>query len=233
MSKNFFSNTLTFHTRFSKRINRTSITENKKFNQFQGALSAKYKLSRKFKVGLNWTYSGLSKLTDQSNEKLYYSNRIFSEASFTGKVRNLHLFQFLNVGYHNISIPDLPSSSLGRTFWINSATNMAMNKGTLSANLQLFNQLDKSIVQGDLLTTDLGWTFTAFRRFNLTTAVNYLNQQHVAKQMGVRQTIFSSIKDKLSISLFADVRKDIIQNRNSFLFPNTRGELAMTYKLIK
>lgn len=180
---------------------------------------------------MNWTYSGLSKLTNHTKEKLYYSNRIYSEASYSAKVRNLPLFQFLNMGYQNISIPDLPSSSLGKTFWINSATNIAMNKGSLSISLQLFNQLDKSIAQGDLLTTDLGWTFTAFRSLNLTTAVNYLNQKHIAKQMGVRQTIFASIKDKLSIRLFADVRKDIIQNRNSFLFPNTRGELVIAYKI--
>jgi hypothetical protein len=230
ISKGFFGNQLTFHSRFSKRVNQTSTLNDNRFTQLQGALSAKYKFSRKIKAGLNWNYSDLSKVTSHYQDKLYYSNRIYSDASYNGKFNNLPLFQLINIGYQNISIPDMPVASLGKNLWINSATNMTMSKGTLSINMQLFNQLDKHVVQGDLLSTDLGWTFMAFRALNLSTAINYLNQQKVAKQLGMRQTVSASIKERLSISLFADIRKDLVENRNSFMFPNTRGEIALTYK---
>jgi hypothetical protein len=233
VSKGFFANQLTVQTRVSKRVNRTAVADDddNRFIQLQGALSTKYKFSRKIRAGLNWNYSSLSKVTANNHNKLFYSNRIYSDANFNGKLRNLPLFQVFNIGYQNISIPDMQDIALGKNFWVNSATSLAMNKGTLSINMQLFNQLDKSALQGDLLTTDLGWSYTLFKGVNITSAINYLNQSNIAKQLGMRHTVSTAVKDKFLISLFADVRKDLIQNNNSFMFPNTRGEIAVTYKL--
>lgn len=233
LAKGFFANQLTVQTRVSKRVNRTAVADDddRRFIQLQGFLSTKYKFSRKIKAGLNWNYSSLSKITAGYQNKLFYSNRIYSDANFNGKLRNHPLFQIINIGYQNISIPDMQNVALGENFWINSATSLAMNKGTLSMNMQLFNQLNKTALQGDLLTTDLGWSYTVLQRVNITSAINYLNQSNIARQLGMRQTLSAAVKDKFLISLFADIRKDLIQNNNSFMFPNTRGEIVVTYKL--
>lgn len=226
--KNFLGGKLAVQSRFSQRNTRTTTIDDRTLNQAQNSLGIRYRLSRKLKAGVSWTYSGLSRKEGESKTSLYYSNRISGDMNFMGKLAGRPLFQYLGLGFQDLSIPDLPPSAFGKMIWVSSASNLALAKGTLSANFQLYDQLQQEA--GGLLTADAGWSYNAFKTFRFTTSLNYLNQSLMARQVGVRQTISATLHDRINLNVFADLRKDIKTNQNKFLYPNTRGEIEVTYK---
>lgn len=233
-SNNFLSNKLFLYSRFSNRITQTGIDKTQAYKQLSSSVSAKYKLTRQFKFGVNWTYSNLLKHSGAHvKERLYYSNRIYSDVNFYGKIYGLMVMQYVNLGYQNISIPDMPLNTQGSTAWLNSSTSIAVGQNNLLFNLQMYNQLDRTISNGNLITSDLGLNYRVLKKINVTSSINFLNQRQLAKQIGIRQTVSAVIQDRFNVSLFADIRNDIISNANTFLFPNARGELLITYQIIK
>lgn len=229
--KTFIKGKLVLQSRFSKRNTNTSVGNDTHLGQLQNSLIAKYRVSRQLRVGLNWTSSHLSKKYGKNDsETLYSLDRVGTDISYNGKLNGLPFFQYTGVGYQNINMPAGFLNSMGKMMWVNSSSSMALGKGMLSVNLQWYNQLQPSVMQGDLFTGDAGFTFTLAKKIQLTTAANYLNQQYMAKQLGVRQTITTTISKKFDVNVFADIRKNMIDNMNPFLFPSTRGEIEITYK---
>jgi hypothetical protein len=229
--KNFLSGKMSVQSRFSKRNTRTTTLDDRTLNQVQNSLGVRYRLSKKVRAGLNWTYSDLTRNVAESKSRLYYSNRINGDLTLMSKLAGKPLFHYMGLGFQDLSIPDMPTAALGKMAWVSSSTNWALPKGALSVNLQMFEQLEQPAAgQGSLLTTDAGWSYVAFKSWRLTTSVNYLNQAAVARQLGLRQTLSASIGNRVNLGLFADMRKDLKTNQNKFLYPNTRGEIELTYK---
>jgi hypothetical protein len=229
--KTFFKGKLSLQSRLSKRNTSTSVGNDTRLGQLQHSLMAKYRVSRKMKLGLSWTSSHLNKkYSKQDTETLYALDRMGADISINGKLNGLPFFQYTGIGYQNIEMPAGFINSMGKMIWVNSSSSMSLGKGMLSVNLQWYNQLQPSVVQGDLFTGDAGFSFTPGKNIQLSTAANYLSQQSMARQLGVRQTISTSISKNFNVNVFADLRKNMIDNMNPFLFPSTRGEIEITYK---
>jgi hypothetical protein len=229
--KTFMKGKLVMQSRFSKRNTSTSAGNDTHLDQLQSSLMAKYRVSRKLRIGVNWTSSHLSKKYGKSDsEKLYALDRMGADVSFNGKLNGAPFFQYTGIGYQNINMPAGFLNSMGKMIWVNSSSSVSLGKGMLSVNLQWYNQLQTSLMQGDLFTGDAGFSFTLGKKIQLSMAANYLDQQYMARQLGIRQTITTTISKHFNVNVFADIRKNMIDNMNPFLFPSTRGEIEITYK---
>lgn len=227
--KDLFGKKLHLQTRFSKRDTRVSVLDDRKMHQAQSSMNARYRISKKWRVSANWTYVGLSKDEADSKNTLFSSNRLGADVFYSGKLLGRPFYQYVGSGYQQLTTPGLYTGMNGKTLWINTSSNMAFEKGTLTTTLQFYNNMAHA--QNDLLTADAGWNYVLFKKFQLSTAVNYLNQQHVARQAGIRQTLAVLMLKKVSVNAFGDIRHDLIENTNPFLYPKTRGEIQIIYQL--
>ena len=194
-------------------------------------MAARYRISNKWRLGANWSYSTLSKEEAHASNQLFSSNRIGGDVFYNGHIWGKPIYQYLGSGFQHLHTPGMNNGINGRMLWANSSTTIAFDKGSLASTIQYYNNISTGDVQSDLLTADAGWNYVVRKKIQLNTTINYLNQQTIARQAGIRQMITTNLKKHIAISVFADVKHDLIDNMNPFLYPKTRGELQVTYKL--
>ena len=138
VQKNFFGGRLSLQSRLSQRHSPSTVGGDISLGQQQSTLVAKYKVSRKVKLGINWTGSELfKKYSIGSKDILYGLDRIGVDFSLKSKLGKSTIYHFTAIGYQDLKMdnPDLNTS--GQTIWMNSSSSLSMNVGILSLNWQL------------------------------------------------------------------------------------------------
>jgi len=231
LRKSFWKGKLTTYSRFSRRSSQTGLETFQRFVQVQNALGLKYSLNQKVKVGLDWTTARMQKGKGHNATPLYASDRVNTSLSFRGKLRSRLFFQYIALGYQNLLTPGQPLSTSGKLLWVTGSSSLSFSRGTLFTTLQLYNTLQRKAAAGNLATLESGWSYQLFKTVSLSTSVLYLDQGITTRQLGIKQSVTTLISRKISVNLFGDLTGNLKPNLNPLLFPNSRGELQIAYKL--
>jgi hypothetical protein len=229
--KAFRKGKLTLHSRLSRRATRTGLEKDERFVQVQNTLGMKYRLNPKLRLGLDWTGTSLQKGKGPGSVALYASNRLNANTSFRGKLRALPFFQYLALGYQNLLFPTTQAALSGKLLWVTSSSQLSLSRGTLFTTLQLYKALQPTATPGNFITLESGLSYQVLKKVNLSTSVLYMDQGVITRQVGVKQSVSTSVGRHLSLNFFGDLTGNLQRNLNPLLFPNSRGEMQIAYKL--
>lgn len=230
LQKAFLKGKLNVQNQFSARRTNTSASADNQYIQGQNQFSAKYKLSRKIKVGAGWNLSQLLRKTGHDSHTLYFSNRVTGDVTITGKLKTLPLFHFTSLGYQRLRVPGVAESGQGKLVWASSSTALSFPKGTLSATLQYQDQRDARAVLGDFFSGEISWAYKAGGAIQLSSGLTYLNQEKTVLQFGLRQTVCAQLAQRMDVRLTSDWRVNAGPCQNPLLYPASRTDLQLFYR---
>ncbi len=230
VKKNFMKNKLVLNARGDIKNTNISATSGAHWSNYNLQLDSRFRLSRNATLNLKYAENGVDKI-ERGSTPVYSSHKL--QADFTGnyQIGASHGFSYLSVGRQLMVNPGTVINTSFLT--MNYAQSVILKSCTLSANAFYNKELSGIQILGDMLNTDFGCQYNLSKNLNVSSAVTYLDNQRIARQVGVRQTAQLSLVKNFDISAFIDLRKNLIDPLYPDLFATGRGELSIRYYLNK
>jgi hypothetical protein len=227
IKKNFYNNKAQLQIKYMRRNNYTGAEKENFYTQDRINLYGKWKLSSKIKAGVSFNSVKMIRVNNGLKAQILQQTRSTADISLRGKISGTPFFQYTTIGYQNFSTPADIGELPGKMLIINSSGNLSCQKFQLQINIQYLKEPANN--QKDLLTTDAGLSFSIYKVLQAVSSVTYLGQNKNVQQLGIRHSIQGILFKRWQLSVFGDVRKNLITNQNPLFFPASRGEIMIQY----
>jgi hypothetical protein len=216
--------------RFANRRYNYSGDGSSQWNNMQFDLQGRYRFSRKLTLGARLNQYQLVRKTDDFKEKMYVSRKVMADAQYSGRIKGLTQRTNFSLGWQqfdNIAMQQGGKSNLLLMQW---ATSVPVGTTVVSMNMFYNKEIADQQLMGDLYTTELGAGYPVLKTIMLNSSLTYLNNSIAARQVGIRQSVSTTVLKNCTVSLFIDCRKNLITPINAYLYGNFRGELSIHYQ---
>ncbi|MHA4894140.1 hypothetical protein ACXZ1K_05255 [Pedobacter sp. PWIIR3] len=228
LKKSFMRNRLILNARTDLKNTPLSAVSHAHWKNYNVQFDSRYRISRSYSVNLKYGENGVDKV-DGMSAAVFSSQKLQADLNANYKLGDNYGFSHLSVGKQLMLNPGLITNTNFATV-IYSQT-IVLKAFSLSGNAFYNKELSGAQVLGDMMNADFGCQYTIFRNVNISSAVTYLDNENIARQAGIRQTIQLSAFKNFDISAFLDVRKNLINPLYPDLFATGRGELSIRYFL--
>jgi hypothetical protein len=244
IKKNFLKNKLTLYVRSDVKNTPISAENGAHWQNYNVQLDSRIRISKSYTLSLKYIENGVSKV-DETHEPVYAGQKIQADLNARFKIFGKPSVSHLSIGrqnMNNLSIASALTNPLMQESAIVSKTNFILanytqsvifNDFSLHGNLFYNKQLQANSLLGDMLNADMTCQFMIFKSVGLSSGLTYLNNEHIAKQVGIRQNIQFMLKKHFDIGAFLDFRKNLITPLYPDLFSKSRAEISIHYYLDK
>ena len=217
--------------RFANRTYNYSGDGEKQWNNMQFDLQGRYRFSRKLTLGAKLNQYQLVRKDADTREKMYVSRKVSADAQYSGRIRGLSQRSMFSLGWQqfdNIAVQQGGQSNLLLMQWV---TTVPVGTTVVSMNMFYNKEIADYQLMGDLLTAEIGAGYPVFKTIMLNSSLTYLNNNIAARQIGIRQSVSTTVLKNCSVGLFIDCRKNLITPVNAYLYGSFRGELSVHYQI--
>jgi hypothetical protein len=234
VKKSFYGNRLSVNLRTDLTNMPISYTSNDRWKNYQFSVESRYTVSRGLNTSFKYTNNGTDKRVDGLNTNVYSFEKFQLDGNASYKIgRNFSVSHF-GVGTQAISspvaAPGTPNAS-SRLLILNYVQTLVLRKNVLSFTLFYNRELTPVKLIGNMLNTDLAYSYTLFRRLSASSGVVYLENTGIVRQAGIRQSLNLVSAGRFDVGSFIDLRKNLITPLYSGLYPGCRAEVNIKYHL--
>ncbi|WP_316815870.1 hypothetical protein [Pedobacter nyackensis] len=230
VKKSFLKNKVVLNARTDIKNTPMSAVSGAHWRNYNLQLDSRIKLTKQYNFSLKYAENGVDKVDGGSNA-VYSSQKLQVDMNANYKMGTHYGFSRLSVGRQEMLNPSLLTKIGFMT--IVYSQNLMMKNISLSGNAFYNKELNGVRILGDMLNADVGCQYTLLKNFSVSSAVTYLDNQNIAKQVGIRQNVQVSMLKNFDVSAFFDFRKNLIDPLYPELFATGRGELSIRYFLNK
>lgn len=233
IKKNFFNNKVVFYFRTELKNTPISSITNAHWKNYNIQIDSRIKLSRSYTLSLKYIENGVDKIEIEQKLPVYSSKKIQADLNANYKLfgrPNFSHFSLINQQMNNQSLLAVSTTNF---IQVNYAQTIVFNGFSLNSNSFYSKQLNTNFILGDMINSDISCQYTLLKSIFLSSGLTYLNNQHLARQVGIRQNIQTKLKRHLEISAYLDIRKDLITPVYPDLFSQARAEFSLKYYLDK
>lgn len=228
--KDFFHNKMTLTVRSDFKNMPISATDNSHWSNHNIQLDSRFRISRSANLGLKYIDNGVDKVS-QGTIPVYASKKLQLDLNSNYKLFGQRGFSHVSVAQQEIANPlSLGNSSLMQ---FNYVQTVVFKDFSLSGNLFYNRELNANTILGNMLNSDASLQYQLFRGVSMSSGLSYLDNQHLARQAGIKQSIQFMLKKHFDISAYLDIRKNLITPTYPDLFSTNRGEISIHYYLDK
>jgi hypothetical protein len=216
---------------FATRNYNYSAEGDKRWQNIQVNLQGRYRLNRAFTLGGRLNQYQLVRKQPSGKERMYVSRKVMADGQFSGRVAGVNQRTNLSLGwqqFNNIQVQHGANSDLLLVQWV---TTVPAGNASIMMNMFYNKEVGNSKLIGDMFNGEAGASFPLFKTVTLTSSLTYLDNKLAARQIGTRQSVNTILLKNFNIGLYVDVRKDIIEPANPYLYGNFRGELSIFYQI--
>lgn len=244
IKKNFLKNKVTMYLRSDIKNTPMSAEGNAHWRNYNVQLDSRIRLSRSYTLNLKYIENGINKV-GMGSAPVYAGQKIQADFNASYKIRGKPSFTHISLGRQAmdnkaITTPSGSALNLGNQeanqtnfMMVNYAQTVVFNGFSLNANVFYNKQLTANVLLGDMLNSDLACQYTLFRSISMSSGITYLNNDQIAKQVGLRQNVQLMIKKHFDVNAYLDFRKNLIASRYPDLFSKGRAEVSIRYYLDK
>ncbi|WP_343522281.1 hypothetical protein [Pedobacter sp.] len=226
--KELFHNKVTLSLRSDFKNMPTSAADNSHWSNHNIQLDSRFRISRSANLGLKYIDNGVDKVS-QGSTPVYASKKLQLDLNSNYKLFGQRAFSHVSVAQQEIANPlSLGNSSL---LQLNYVQTVVFNNFSLSGNLFYNRELNPNTILGNMLNSDASLQYQLFRGISMSSGLSYLDNQQLARQAGIKQSIQFMLKKHFDISAYVDIRKNLITPTYPDLFSTNRGELSIHYYL--
>ncbi|WP_443938765.1 hypothetical protein [Pedobacter sp. MW01-1-1] len=245
VKKNFFKNKLTFTVRTDIKNTPISANDNSHWRNYAFQLNSRIRISKSYILNVKYIENGINKVSGYAMP-IYGSKKLQADLTANYKIAGIQSFSYLSLGNQSISNSgmaiqtnveqaNLSNLAVNRPnlLTVNYTHNLFFTDFSLNGNLFYNKEFGSSPFIGDMLNSDLACQYSLWKSVSLSTGATYLNNQNIAKQIGIKQNIQLLIKKRFDINAYLDLRKNLINPLYPELFSTTRAEFSVRYYLEK
>jgi len=228
--KDFCHNKMTLTVRSDFKNMPISATDNSHWSNHNIQLDSRFRISRSANLGLIYIDNGVDKVS-QGSTPVYASKKLQLDLNSNYKLFGQRGFSHVSVAQQEIANPlSLGNSSLMQ---FNYVQTVVFKDFSLSGNLFYNRELNANTILGNMLNSDASLQYQLFRGVLMSSGLSYLDNQNLARQAGIKQSIQFMLKKHFDISAYLDIRKNLITPTYPDLFSTNRGEISIHYYLDK
>ncbi|HMI03903.1 MAG TPA: hypothetical protein VK541_15565 [Pedobacter sp.] len=230
LKKSILRNKIVLNVRTDIKNTPISAVSGAHWKNYNLNLDSRFKVSKNYSFNLKYAENGVNKV-DGSSTSVYASQKFQADMNSNYKVGTSYGLSNLSVGKQSMLNPvsninsDFATVLYSQTFLLKSFS--------LSGNAFYNRELGGEKILGDMLNADVGCQYTLLKNLSVSSAVTYLDNQNVARQVGLRQNVQVTVLRNFDLSAFVDVRKNLINPLYPDLFSTGRGEVSIRYYLRK
>ncbi|THU38421.1 hypothetical protein FAM09_17275 [Niastella caeni] len=216
--------------RFANRSYNYSGDGGSRLNNMQVDLQGRYRFSRKLSLGAKLNQYQLVRKEADTKEKMYVSRKVSADAQYSGRIQGITQRTMFSLGwqqFNNIAVQQGGQSDLLLMQWV---TSVPVGSKVISMNMFYNKEFADHELMGDLLTGEIGAGYPVLKSIMLNSSVTYLNNSIAARQIGIRQSVSTTVLKNCTLGLFIDCRKNLITPVNPYLYGSFRGELSVHYQ---
>jgi hypothetical protein len=216
--------------RFANRTYNYSGDGSSQLNNMQFDIQGRYRFSRKLTLGAKLNQYQLVRKAEDSREKMYVSRKVSADAQYSGRIKGLSQRTMFSLGwqqFNNIAVQQGGQSDLLLMQWV---TTVPVGTTVMSMNMFYNKEIADYALMGDLLTAEVGAGYPVLKKLLLNSSLTYLNNSIAARQIGIRQSVSTTILKNCTVGLFVDCRKNLVTPVNAYLYGSFRGELSVHYQ---
>lgn len=246
--KTFYKNKLAFIVKTDLKNIPISFTSNDKWQNLQMQFDTRYAFSKKFNIDLKYTTNRSAKQINHQSTPVYSLNKIQVDGNANYKIGKNYSVSHFTIGtqsYTNSynlsniptaspalgSAPILPVSGASNMLLVNYIHSVLLRNNTLTATVFYNRELSPLKLIGNMLNTDLAYQYKLFKKLNLTSALTYLDNDAIARQAGIRQTVQIVAGSHFDVDTFLDLRKNLITPLYADLYAQCRAEIMLRYHI--
>jgi len=199
------------------------------WKNYQYQADSRFKINRNYSLALKYSDNGMDRM-DTVAIPMYSSRKVQALGNANYKIGKLHSFSYITIGYQILRNNAVMASN-SSLLTMNYTQTVPIKQYTLNGSVFYNKEMSAFKLLGDMLNTDLGCQYPLFRKFNLSTSATYLENKGVARQAGIRQSVQYSPVEGLDMSVYADLRKNLITPLYPGLYTAGRGEISLKYYL--
>ena len=216
---------------FATRNYNYSADGDKRWQNMQLNLQARYRINRSLSLGGRLNQYQLVRKLPTGKEKMYVSRKVMADGQFSGNIAGIRQRSIVSLGlqqFDNVQIQQGNKSELLLAQWV---TTVPAGNSTILLNIYYNKEMTSTQLIGDMFNGEAGASFPLFKTVTLTSSLTYLDNKMAARQIGTRQSLNTTIFRNCSVNVYADWRKDLIESVNPYLYSNFRGELSIFYQI--
>jgi hypothetical protein len=226
--KEFFHKKMTLSVRSDFKNMPISATDNSHWSNHNIQLDSRFRISRSANLGFKYIDNGVDKVS-QGSTPVYASKKLQLDLNSNYKLFGQRGFSHVSVAQQEIANPlSLGNSSL---LQLNYVQTVVFKDFSLSGNLFYNRELSANTILGNMLNSDASLQYQLFRGVSMSSGLSYLDNQNLARQAGIKQSIQFMLKKHFDISAYLDLRKNLITPTYPDLFSTNRGEISIHYYL--
>jgi len=199
------------------------------WKNYQYQADSRFKINRNYSLALKYSDNGMDRM-DTVAIPMYSSRKLQASGNANYKIGKLHSFSYITIGYQTLRNNAVMASN-SSLLTMNYTQTVPIKQYTLNGSVFYNKEMSAFKLLGDMLNTDLGCQYPLFRKFNLSTSATYLENKGAARQAGIRQSVQYSPVEGLDMSVYADLRKNLITPLYPGLYTAGRGEISLKYYL--
>lgn len=195
----------------------------------QYALDARYRFTRKFTLSMNVLNNALKDITAADRYTSFLNRKISFMSQANGAISGLPFNNNTTFGLQQMRYLDTlsPINSL----FINAATmhTFMVGPGMVVTDLSYSRDLENAAIYNNLFNADAGYQYTLWKVMSCGSSLIYMDSKDVVQQVGIRQQIAAQLLKHWSVSISADVRKDLQNSAANYYYGKFNTSMAIHY----
>lgn len=229
LKKKFYNNRLALNLRSDLKNTPVSFSSNAHWQNFQVQFDSRYRLSKKVNINVKYIENGMNKNNPVNNVEVYSSRKFQLGGNASYKILGKYSFSNLSISQQDVLNHQL-SASNSNFITFNYLQSIVLRNATVSATLFYNKETSDIKLIGDMLNADFSCQYSLLN-LNITSGITYLDNQDIARQIGIKQNLQIFAGKHFDINAYADIRKNLIEPLYPDLYTASRGELSIKYYL--
>jgi len=195
------------------------------------ALDAKWKMKKGQYISLRYQPIKMSRIDGTVKTPVSSIERLSAETNLYKKFSHFSYRNFLTLAFQKNMYSISPGAIVNNTsLMVSSFQNILIGKNSLYVNTN-YNHIDSAGLYGFLSTSfysEAGYTYQLFKNISGSSGLTYTSTVGWFRQAGIRQTLSGQLGEKLSLNIYADLRKNLELIRPLWEEP-LRIDISMRY----
>jgi len=213
--------------RTDRQDTKTSASANSGWHNRQYAIDSRWKLKKNLSLTARIGQSVMKRADETGKYTAFLNRQVNVGSQLSGKLFDLLQTNNLGLGFQQMHIADAKSLLLN----INMNHSIVVNTNILTLSLFYNKDVKDQAVYGNLFTAETAWSYPLTRNISGSSGINYLDNANVVRQAGVRQSINATLLQRLQANWYIDIRKQLLNTPQNYLFGNFNTQLSLNYQL--
>ncbi|WP_343693218.1 hypothetical protein [Chitinophaga sp.] len=205
----------------------TSVLTSNKRRSLTYALDARYRFTRKLTVSMNVLQSALREDSSGHQFNAYMNRKISFNGQVNGKISGKAFSNNSTLGFQQLNYLDIKTLFLN----VGATQTLMAGQGMVISSITFSKDINNQAVYNNLLNAEGGYQYTLAKKISCGSSLIYMNSTNVVEQVGIRQQAATQFYKRWSVSLSADVRKNLYNSAANYYYGKFNTAMAVHYQI--